>query len=206
MNLIRITLLGLLMTQYVQAQKLDLVPVEKKKKEYQQYYIGEYKFKERNSYITFGFGFNFYPKLVNPSDNGNFSIDLHFFDKKDRFWHAGYQGNSQSYLLTSGNYVYLHSLKFTRALYMQEKQYFKMAAFIGPSTHFTRYYPTDTLKSLAAEPSFGVGIQTHVEFIFKPVYDFGIAIIPFVNVNTIQSVAGITIAFYGSNAMVKKIK
>lgn len=206
MKRISIFIICLFFVKLVVAQKLDLVPAEKKKKEYQQFYIGDYKFKERNSYLTFGFGLNFYPKLVNPNQNGNFSIDLHFFDKKDRFWHAGYQGNSQSYLLNSGNYVYLHSLKFTRALYVQEKQYFKMAAFIGPSAHFTRYYPTDTVKSLAAEPSFGIGIQSQVEFVFKPVYDIGIAVIPFVNVNTIQTVVGVTFAFYGSNAMVRKIK
>jgi hypothetical protein len=178
----------------------------KKKREYLQYNIGPYKFKERNNYLTFGFGANFYPSLVNPDDNGNFSIDLHFFDKQDRFWHVGYQSNAQSYLFSSGNFVYLHALKMSRALYHREKQYFKVAAFIGPSFDYTRYYPTDTVKSLAAEPSFGVGIQSQVEFILKPVYDFGIAITPFVNVNTIQTVFGVTVSFYGSNAMVKKNK
>ena len=186
------------------AQDYDLVPVKKPKKVYLEYNIGKYRFRERNNYLTLGFGLNFYPKLTNPKSNGNISIDYHFFDKKDRIWSVGYQGNSQSYFLKSGNFTYLHSLKVSRALYTTEKQYYKIAAYIGPSIDYTRYYPNDTLKSLNADRSLGIGIQSQVEFIFKPTYDIGLAIIPFINVNTIQTVVGITFSFYGSNAMVKQ--
>jgi hypothetical protein len=49
-------------------------------------------------------------------------------------------------------------------------------------------------------------LQAQLQFIVKPVYDFGFSISPFVNVNTVQTVAGITLAIYGSNAMERKIK
>ena len=184
------------------AQKPELVPTEKKPKQFLEYYIGDYKFKERNNWFLFGFGPTFYPSI--PSNtNANFSVDFHYFDKKDRLWNAGYSAISQGYLALGAGTIYLHELKFSRGLYRVEKQYFKMAAFIGPSVDYTSYYPSDTTKSIAGTRSYGVGIQAKADFIYKPIYDFGIAVSPFINVNTIQTVAGITISVYSSNAMVK---
>lgn len=187
------------------AQKPEYVPTEKEPKKFLEYYIGEYKFKERNNWITFGFGPNFYPSISN-FVNANMSLDIHFFDKQDRLWNAGYQAHSRNYLAYGGASIYLHELKFGRNLYRVEKQYWKVAAFAGPSIGYSNYFPTDTTKTINGDKEIGVGLQAKVELIYKPVYDFGIAIVPFVNVNTIQTVAGITICVYGSNALVKQIK
>ncbi len=75
-----------------------------------------------------------------------------------------------------------------------------------PNIVFTNYYPNDTAKTISGQNSFGIGIQLQTELIFKPVYDFGFGIIPFVNINTVQSVAGFTFCIYGSNAMTKKMR
>lgn len=187
---------------YSFAQKPELVPTEKKPKQFLEYYIGDYKFKERNNWFLFGFGPTFYPSIPN-INNANFSVDYHFFDKKDRLWSGGYSAITQEYLAFGGATIYLHELKFSRGLYRVEKQYWKFAGFIGPSIDYAAYYPTDTTKSIAGTRTFGVGIQAQTEFIFKPVYDFGIAVSPFINVNTVQTVAGITISIYSSNAMIK---
>jgi hypothetical protein len=196
------TLLSFCLIGTVLAQKPELVPAEKKPKEFLEYYIGEYKFKERNNWVTFGFGPNFYPSISN-FVNANMSLDLHYFDKQDRLWNIGYRAHTQNYLAFGGASVYLHELKFGRGVYRVEKQYWKYAAFIGPSFGYTNYYPTDTLKTISGEKTFGVGIQAQAEIIFKPIYDFGIAIVPFVNFNTTQTVAGITLCVYGSNAMIR---
>lgn len=195
----------LLISCAVLAQKPELVPAEKKPKEFLEYYIGNYKFKERNNWVTFGFGPNFYPSYAN-FVNANMSLDFHYFDKQDRLWNVGYSAHTQNYLAFGGASVYLHELKFGRGVYRMEKQYWKFAAFVGPSLGYTNYYPTDTLKTISGEKTFGVGIQAQGEIIFKPVYDFGVALVPFVNFNTTQTVVGITLCIYGSNAMVKKIK
>ena len=68
---------------FVRAQRPELVPAEKKTKEFLEYYIGEYKFKERNNWVTFGFGPNFYPSISN-FVNANMSLDFHYFDKLGR--------------------------------------------------------------------------------------------------------------------------
>lgn len=184
------------------AQKPEFVPTEKKPKQFLEYYIGDYKFKERNNWFLLGFGPTFYPNIPSIT-NANFSVDYHYFDKKDRLWHAGYSAITQEYLALGGATIYLHELKYGRGLYRVEKQYWKMAGFIGPSFDYASYYPMDTTKSIAGKRTFGVGIQAQAEFIYKPVYDFGIAISPFININTVQTVAGITISVYTSNAMVK---
>ena len=193
----------ILYSTFVSAQRPELVPAEKKPKEFLEYYIGEYKFKERNNWVTFGFGPNFYPSISN-FVNANMSLDFHYFDKLDRLWNVGYRAHTQNYLAFGGASVYLHELKMTRGIYRVEKQYWKFAGFVGPSVGYTNYYPTDTLKTISGEKTFGVGIQMQAEIIYKPVYDFGIALIPFVNINTTQTVAGITLCIYGSNALVHK--
>lgn len=185
------------------AQKPELVPTEKKPKEFLEYYIGGYKFKERNNWFLFGFGPTFYPSIKN-INNANLSIDYHYFDAKDRLWQVGYRAITQEYLLFGAATIYLHEFKYARALYRVEKQYWKMAGFIGPNFDYAAYYPTDTAKSIRGDKTIGVGLHAQAQFILKPVYDFGLAISPFVNVNTIQTVAGITISVYASNAMIKK--
>ncbi len=198
-------LIGFVYCINVYAQKPELVPAEKKTKEFLEYYIGEYKFKERNNWVTFGFGPNVYPSISN-FVNANMSIDYHYFDKLDRLWNVGYRAHTQNYLAFGGASVYLHEFKFSRGIYRVEKQYWKFAGFVGPSLGYTNYYPTDTLRTISGEKSFGIGIQVQAEIIFKPVYDFGVALVPFVNVNTTQTVAGITLCIYGSNALVRKPK
>lgn len=188
----------------VKAQKTDSTAAATSTKKFLEYYIGEYKFKERNNWFLFGFGPTLYPNIKN-INNANFSVDYHFFDKKDRLWHAGYSAITQEYLVLGGGTIYLHELKFSRGVHRVEKQYWKFASFIGPSLNYTSYYPTDTLKSIKAEKTFGVGIQAQTEIIFKPVYDFGISMSPFVNINTVQNVFGITISVYSSNALVKNL-
>lgn len=186
------------------AQRPDFIKKKEDKKPYVflEYYIGKDKFKERNNYFTLGFGPNFYPSLKNIT-NANMSVDYHYFDKKDRMWNAGYRASTNGYLAFGGAIIYLHELKFGRGLYRVEKQYWKFAGYIGPSLDYTTYYPTDTTKSIKGEKSFGVGVQFKTDFIYKPVYDFGIAVSPFVNINTVQSVVGITLSVYGSNAHIK---
>lgn len=196
-------LLFLSLSYWANAQKPELVPAEKKPKEFLEYYIGEYKFKERNNWFTFGFGPNFYPSISN-FVNANMNVDFHYFDKLDRLWNVGYRANTQNYLAVGGASVYLHELKYGRGVYRVEKQYWKFAAFVGPAITYTNYYPTDTLKTIAGDKTFGVGIQAQAEIIYKPIYDFGIALTPFVNINTAQSVVGISLSIYGSNALVKK--
>ena len=178
---------------------------QKPKKEFLEYYIGDYKFKERNNYVSFGFGPSFYPQF-DDINNANVSVDFHYFDKQDRQWLVGYQAHYQNYLLSGGPFVYLNSLKFGRALYRRESQYFKWVTYAVPNVLFTNYYPTDTLKTLSGDYSIGVGLQIQTEFFFKPVYDFGVGVSPFVNFNTIQTVAGLTFTIYGSNAMTKKMR
>jgi hypothetical protein len=197
-------LLFVLMTAVgiTKAQKPELVPAEKKPKQFLEYYIGNDKFKERNNWVTFGFGPNFYPS-INNFVNANMSLDLHYFDKQDRLWNVGYRANTQDYLVFGGATVYLHELKLGRGIYRVEKQYWKYAAFIGPSIGYTNYYPTDTTKSISGKRTIGIGVQAQAEIVFKPVYDFGIALIPFVSFNTTQTVMGITLCVYGSNALVK---
>lgn len=195
----------LFLSSFVFAQKPDLVPTEKKPKQFLEYYIGDYKFKERNNWFLFGFGPTFYPSISN-INNANFSVDYHFFDKKDRLWHTGYRAITQEYLAFGGATIYLHELKMGTGLFRVEKQYWKLAGFAGPSLDYASYYPMDTTKSISGKKTFGVGVQAQVEFMIKPVYDFGIAISPFVNINTVQTVAGITISVYSSNAMVKSFK
>ena len=186
------------------AQKLDSTSTAKASKKFLEYYIGDYKFKERNNWFLFGFGPTLYPNIPK-INNANFSIDYHFFDKKDRLWSAGYSAISQEYIAFGGGTIYLHELKFSRGIHRVEKQYWKFASFIGPSLNYTSYYPTDTTKSIKGTKTYGVGIQAQTEIIFKPVYDFGISMSPFVNINTVQSVAGITISIYSSNALVKNL-
>jgi hypothetical protein len=191
----------------VTAPKKDAeVPkVEKPKKKFEEYYIGDYKFKERNNYFLFGTGPTFYPNFKN-FVNSNLSLDFHFFDKKDRQWVIGYQSQSQEYLIFGGASIYLNTFKFGRTAYRIEKQYWKFVGVIAPTFDFASYYPADTLKTFTGKTTYGVGIQIQPEFIFKPIYDFGIALSPFVNFNTVQTVAGITISVYGSNALVKKMR
>ncbi len=178
---------------------------QKPKKEFLEYYIGDYKFKERNNYLSFGFGPSFYPQF-DGINNANLSVDFHYFDKLDRQWLLGYQAHYQNYLLSGGPFVYLNSIKFGRALYRKEAQYFKWVTYAVPNVLFTNYYPTDTVKTLSGKYSIGVGLQIQTEFFFKPVYDFGVGVSPFVNLNTIQTVAGLTFTIYGSNAMSKKMR
>lgn len=194
----------MLCAEFLFAQKPDFVRKQQEKKPYVflEYYIGKDKFKERNNWFTIGFGPNLYPSIKNFT-NGNMSIDYHFFDKKDRMWNAGYRASTNGYLAFGGASIYLHELKFGRGVYRVEKQYWKFAGYIGPNFDFTSYYPTDTLKTISGVRTYGVGIQLKADIIYKPVYDFGIALSPFVNVNTIQSVIGITFSVYGSNAHLK---
>ncbi len=194
--------LFLFLTSFVYAQKLALVPAEKKPKQFLEYYIGDYKFKERNNWFLFGFGPTFIPNIPK-INNANFSVDYHFFDKKDRLWHAGYSAITQEYLAFGGATIYLNELKLSRGVYRVEKQYWKAAGFIGPSFDYAAYYPLDTARSIKGDGTLGIGIQAQFEFVYKPVYDFGIAITPFINVNTVQSVAGITLSIYSSNAMIR---
>lgn len=194
--------LFLILTSFVYAQKLDLVPTEKKPKQFLEYYIGDYKFKERNNWFLFGFGPTFYPSIPN-INNANFAVDYHFFDKKDRLWNGGYRAITQEYLAFGGATIYLHELKFGRGVYRVEKQYWKFAGFVGPSFNYAAYYPLDTAKSIQGTKTIGVGLQAQAEIIFKPVYDFGIAVSPFISVNTVQNAIGVTISIYSSNAMVK---
>ncbi len=191
----------------VNAPKKDtsVVKAEKPKKKFLEYYIGDYKFKERNNYFLFGAGPTFYPNYKN-FVNSNMSIDFHFFDKKDRQWMLGYQAQSQEYLILGGALIYLNTFKFGRTVYRYESQYWKFAGVIAPTFNFASYYPSDTVKTLSGKTTYGVGIQIQPEIIFKPVYDFGIALSPFVNINTVQTVAGLTISIYGSNALVKKMR
>lgn len=191
----------------VPAPKKDIeeTKVDKPKKKFEEYYIGDYKFKERNNYFLFGAGPNFYPNYKN-FVNSNLSLDFHYFDKKDRQWIVGYQSHSQEYLIFGGASIYLNSFKFGRSLYRVENQYWKFAGYIAPTFDFASYYPADTLKTFSGKTTYGVGIQIQPEIIFKPVYDFGIALSPFVNFNTVQTVAGITISVYGSNALIKKMR
>lgn len=185
------------------AQKPDLVPTKKEPKKLLEYYIGEYKFKERNNWFLFGFGPTFYPSIKN-INNANFNVDYHYFDKKDRLWFAGYRAITQEYLAFGGGTIYLHDFKFGRSVYRIEKQYWKLAGFVGPSFNYAAYYPLDTVKSLKGDKTIGVGIQAQAEIILKPVYDFGISFTPFINFNTIQPVAGLSICIYASNAMIRK--
>lgn len=191
----------------VNAPKKDTTEnkAKKPKKKFEEYYIGDYKFKERNNYFLFGAGPTFYPNYTN-FINSNMSIDFHFFDKKDRQWMIGYQAQSQDYLILGGALIYLNAFKFGRTVYRVENQYWKFAGIIAPTFDFASYYPSDTLKTLSGKTTYGVGIQIQPEIIFKPVYDFGIALSPFVNINTVQTVAGLTISIYGSNALVKKMR
>lgn len=186
-------------------KETDSAKAEKPKKKFLEYYIGDYKFKERNNYFLFGSGPNFYPNYKN-FVNSNLSLDFHYFDKKDRQWLLGYQLHSQEYLILGGASIYLNSFKFGRSVYRVEKQYWKFAGFIAPTFTFSNFFPADTLRTIAGKTSYGVGIQIQPEIIFKPVYDFGIALSPFVNFNTVQTVAGITLSIYGSNALVKKMR
>lgn len=189
--------------QVANAQKPELVPTKKEPKKFLEYYIGDYKFKERNNWVLFGFGPTFYPVIKN-INNANFCVDYHFFDKKDRLWFTGYRAITQEYLALGGGTIYLHDFKFGRSVYRIEKQYWKVAGFIGPSFNYAAYYPLDTARSIKGDKTFGVGIQAQAEIILKPVYDFGISVTPFINYNTIQPVAGLTISVYGSNAMIRK--
>ncbi len=194
--------LFLFLSSSIFAQQSKVDSTEKKPKKFLEYYIGDYKFKERNNWFLFGFGPTFFPSIPN-INNANFSMDYHFFDKSDRLWQAGYSAITQEYLAFGGATVYLHELKFGRGVYRTESQYWKLAGFVGPSIDYASYYPLDTTKSIKGTKSIGVGIQAQMEFIFKPVYDFGIALTPFININTVQSVAGITISVYSSNAMIR---
>jgi hypothetical protein len=192
---------------FVKAPKkeTDTIQKEKPKKKYLEYYIGDYKFKERNNYFLFGAGPNFSPQYKN-FVNSNMSIDFHYFDKKDRQWMVGYQTHSQEYLIFGGASIYLNSIKYGRSLYTKETQYWKFAGIVAPNFVFSSFFPSDTVRTLSGKRAYGVGIQIQPEIIFKPVYDFGIALSPFININNIQTVTGITISVYGSNAMVKKMR
>lgn len=192
---------------FVKAPKkeADTVLKEKPKKKFLEYYIGDYKFKQRNNYFLFGSGPNFSPHYKN-FVNSNMSIDFHYYDKKDRQWMVGYQAHSQDYLILGGASIYLNSIKYGRSLYTLETQYWKFAGIVAPNFVFSSFYPSDTVKTLSGVRTYGIGLQIQPEIIFKPVYDFGIALSPFININTIQTVTGITISIYGSNAMVKKMR
>ena len=176
----------------------------KEKKVFEDYYIGDYRFKSRNNWVLFGFGPNFKPSLPNFT-NANMELSFNYYDRLDRLWQLSYQTSTLNYLAFGGATVYLNAFNVGRGKVI-EKQYYKIAAFAGPSLVYTNYYPYDSTKTINQDKTFGIGLQAQLQFIIKPVYDFGFSISPFVNVNTVQTVAGITLAIYGSNAMERKIK
>ncbi len=187
------------------AQKeTDSLKAAKPKKVFPEYVIGDYQFKTRNNWLLFGFGPNFVPTLSNFT-NANMQIDFNYYDKMDRLWQVGYTASTLDYIAFGGATIYLHSINVGRGKVI-EKQYWKAAAFVGPSLVYTNYYPFDSTKTINETKTFGVGIQAQVQFVLKPVYDFGVAFAPFINVNTAQTVAGISICIYGSNALVRKVR
>lgn len=196
----------LLLCFFEQSVAQDQVPAQsntKPKKVFEEYYIGEYRFKTRNNWVLFGFGPNVKPSLPNFT-NANMELSFNYYDRLDRLWQLSYQASTLNYLAFGGATVYLNSFNVGRGKVI-EKQYYKIAAFAGPSLVYTNYYPNDSTKTINQDKTFGLGIQGQLQFIIKPVYDFGISISPFVNINTVQSVAGITLSIYGSNAMERKI-
>lgn len=170
---------------------------------FEEYYIGEYKFKTRNNWVQFGLGPNFYPNLYKLT-NSNLNIDYNFYTKSDRLFQVGYTANSRFYLFDGGK-IYLHDFHFGMGKRI-EKQYWKAAIFVGPSVVYSGFFPLDSAKTFRGDKSLGVGIRIQPQLILKPVYDFGISFAPFVTINTVQSVAGLSICIYGSNAMVRKIR
>lgn len=162
--------------------------------------IGKYRFKTKNNWVNFGSGPNFYPSYN--FTNANLNIDYNFF-REDKLYHIGYTNNSKNYFFGGGARTYLHIINGGIGKCL-EKQYWKVAAFAGPSFVFTSYYPNDSTQTINKKKSFHVGLHLQPQLIFKPVYDFGLSICPFFNLNPIQSVFGVSICVYASNAMDKR--
>ncbi len=176
-------------------------------REYPDYQIGNYIFKSRNNWVTGGAGLNYHPKINSKfMATVNLNIDYSFFlPKKNYLLQTGYTASSHQFIFGGAPIYYMSNLRFAIGT-AYEWQYFKVAGFAGPSLSTTKVFLNDVDKTNAGKREYTPGLHLQLQLILKPIYDLGISINPFYSINSIQSVAGVTFGFYGSNAMKKKLR
>lgn len=192
---------------FAQETEDSTVVAEKKRRpvveKYYEYY-GQYMFTDRNSWVNIGFGPNFYPTAG--VDNANINIDFNFHHKRirDYVFQVGYMNHAFSYILQEQGATYMHTLNAGIGK-AKEWRYLKTAAFAGPSIGYTNYKIIDNLI-YNSYGRVGAGLMVEAQFMFKPVYDFGIVCSPFIDINTLHPVFGVSFGIYGSNAMRPRLK
>lgn len=129
--------------------------------------------------------------------DGNLGLDYHITTKKGRFYEFGVMRAKQLAGFFPETYGRLFNELHAAVGYKSESKKKLYGAFIGPSFSMVEYIDPSTYEAFSYNMP---GIYLNVEYIIKPIYDVGIGVNGFADVNSHYAFGGFRLVFFFSNA------